>query len=235
MRPRVLSVSIAKAGWLGPASVVLDRNEREAAGRFLFAEDRDAYIAAHTLLRLELGRLLQRPPESLAFQASATGKPFIANADSRLRFNLSHTRGCVAIAVSWAREVGVDVEARSRLKDTVPEDVAASFFSPHEKRWLAEPEGDRSTRFLRIWTRKEAIAKAAGEGLALPMQAFDTAPEMEGVVRCCLPDGRHYVLHSRSLPGFELSLAVGGTDDDERLQDSDPEWIVDPTPDALAA
>ncbi len=96
-----------------------------------------------------------------------TGKPYLA--DATLHFSLSHTEGCVAVAIDTA-PVGVDVQK----------------IAPHRegfaKRWLSEQEehtvaasDDADAALCRIWSAKEAAAKQSGTGLGSTPQTVDTA------------------------------------------------------------
>ncbi|MGH9333944.1 MAG: 4'-phosphopantetheinyl transferase family protein, partial [Vicinamibacteria bacterium] len=88
-----------------------------------------------------------------------------------LRFNLSHTSGLIVCLVARGRQVGVDVEDRSRGGELL--DVADRFFSPFEVQALrALPEEDQIDRFFFYWTLKESYIKARGLGLAIPLSQF---------------------------------------------------------------
>ena len=84
---------------------------------------------------------------------------------SPLRFNLSHTRGLVACAVTRGQEVGVDVEDITSLAE--PRVLAAQYCSTEEQDWLntTTDEYEYAARLIELWTLKEACAKAIGDGL----------------------------------------------------------------------
>ncbi len=148
---------------------VLDDSERARAGRFHFERDRQAYIAAHALTRATLSQCYDRPPEAWRFSTGTHGKPEID--DGVLRFNLSHTRGFVVVAVTHDSDVGVDVE-RLDPKRLGPE-VTDRFFAPAETAYLRSlPEGAWSEAAYAFWTLKEAYIKATGLGLSCPLDAF---------------------------------------------------------------
>jgi 4'-phosphopantetheinyl transferase len=111
-------------------------------------------------------------PASWRFRAERRGRPEIdAPGGVDLRFNLSHTDGLAACGVVRELDLGVDVEAGSRVRRHL--EVADRFFSRREARALrALPEEDRVGRFLDTWTLKEAYIKARGQGLALPLDGF---------------------------------------------------------------
>jgi 4'-phosphopantetheinyl transferase len=154
---------------------VLANEERQQTERFVFDEDRNAYRAAHALLRMALSAFEPAvPPRQWAFESTPYGRPEIASGRDlpRLRFNISHTRGLVACVVTRAIDCGIDVEAIDRfggLGHLVP-----SILSPAEQaRWMASPEPDRPLLLSRFWTMKEAYAKALGLGMSLPFPEID--------------------------------------------------------------
>lgn len=152
---------------------VLDEEERARADRFRFAADREIYIAAHALTRALLAAVGGLPAPAWRFVAGATGKPEIdpALGRSRLRFNLSHTRGLVACAAGLDDDLGVDVDASDRVKDEL--ELAEHFFAADEVSLLREiAKEQRRNAFFRIWTLKEAYIKATGLGLACPLDSF---------------------------------------------------------------
>jgi 4'-phosphopantetheinyl transferase len=176
----VIDVRHAQVDGVTPGLLaLLSEEERAKADRFMFPHDRDCYVAAHALLRATLSDFFARPPLDWAFVTNAWGKPRVeaSDASARLCFNLSHTRGHVAVAVALDREVGVDVErvAPSRAD----EEVARQLFAPAEfADFQEEPGAGRAAAFFDVWTLKEAYIKAVGLGVALPLKdfAFTRAP-----------------------------------------------------------
>lgn len=145
--------------------------ERERATRYVFERDERRFTAARGILRALLGRYLKTPPHAIRFRYSAQGKPALASGGD-LHFNVAHSHDMALYALARDRLVGVDVERHRRLDDA--EGIARRFFSPREvKVFLAAAPQDRMALFFQIWTRKEAIVKALGEGLSHPLDAFD--------------------------------------------------------------
>ena len=146
-------------------SRMLSEREAERGDRCRFENDRRRFIVAHGALRLILAGYLDAPPDELRLQRGRHGKPRLA-ASSDLRFNLSHCGELALVAVSRHAEVGVDVD---RLRPGMPvEAFAERFFPASDARFVAAAAGptERAERFLRLWTRKEAVVKAAGARLA---------------------------------------------------------------------
>jgi len=151
----------------------LDDEERMQAAKFLFAEDRATYIAAHVLKRVTLSSVYPLAAADWRFERSAHGKPFIphSHAASSLSFNLAHTRGFVAVALAHDIMVGIDVERIQIGK--LDQDLADRLFASTEAdatRGLPQPA--QVEALYTYWTLKEAFIKAVGLGLSLPLDAF---------------------------------------------------------------
>jgi phosphopantetheinyl transferase len=107
------------------------------------------------------------------------GKPRLAGAGSGqppLYFNASSTGAAAAVAVSRRAEVGVDVTA---IGDPSLADAVETVASAPERSDLRERRGvDLRERMARLWTRKEAVAKAAGTGLVDDLRSLDVSEEV---------------------------------------------------------
>jgi phosphopantetheinyl transferase (holo-ACP synthase) len=92
-----------------------------------------------------------------------SGKPFVAGQHAGITpaVSMSHSGGWVACAVTFAGDVGIDIE-RMRC-DRNLSGIAARAFGPLER---AEVAAEGCRRFYAIWTLREAMAKAIGTGLA---------------------------------------------------------------------
>jgi len=167
-----------------PESVLyglLSEDERIRASRFAFEEDRRRYVHAHGLLRILLGRYLDRPSASIQFMIGRKGKPCLRPENGRMRFNLSHARALALYAFARDREVGIDVEWRDR--ELSWHDVAAYTCSKREQAILSSLVGPAQVdTFYSWWTLKEAYAKAIGAGLTLPLNRIDVAGRCESSV-----------------------------------------------------
>lgn len=159
---------------LGEYEALMTPDERKRHGSLRFEADRRLFLATRVLVRTALSRYAAARPDEWRFAAGPHGKPRIAHPDvtPSLHFNLAHTRGLVACAVSVAHEsIGVDAERIDRATD--PLALAGRFFSPPEVRALnALPAAGQSRLFFSYWTLKESYIKALGLGLALPLDKF---------------------------------------------------------------
>jgi 4'-phosphopantetheinyl transferase len=154
----------------------LSEAESARAKRYLFARDRTHYVLAHAWLRRILADFTGLAPEALAIVQDGQDKPTLQASMPMRRpafFNLSHTEGLVAIAVSPDCEVGVDVEPIRPWPEVAS--FAHSVLHPHESGVLQRlPAADQGRYFFGVWCAKEAYTKATGQGLAHPFASFAT-------------------------------------------------------------
>lgn len=189
----------------GAPGKILDTEEQERAARFLRAEDRERYTAAHIGLRQLLAGYLDLDPAGVPFTREACpgcggphGRPAVPG--TPLHFNLSHAGDLVLFAFAGT-PVGADVE---RLQPTSVVAQVAESLHPEERAELqALPEADRPAAFARCWTRKEAYLKGIGTGLsqdpAIAYVGTGTEPVPVGAwtmadipVREAIPGGHDY-------------------------------------------
>lgn len=164
-----MTVPEATAPWFQIASGILSPAERARAAKFLFAEDRTAYVAAHALLRIELAAELGGPAGSIKIDSNALGKPYLVGiVDAAPYFSLTHTRRHVGCAIA-TRPVGIDIEEPDRRVDW---SILSRFHPTERDQILDAPEDERCSVFFRLWTVKEAILKVMGTGLSTPLGAF---------------------------------------------------------------
>jgi 4'-phosphopantetheinyl transferase len=142
--------------------------------------DRTLFLLSRALMRTVLASYLSCATDEVCFAANDFGKPILhpkcppvayAPGSPGLHFNLTHSRGAVALAVSSGREVGIDVEERHRQVEYLA--LAERFFAATEARHLRTLREDQlAEAFFAIWTLKEAFVKGIGRGLSFPLDAF---------------------------------------------------------------
>ena len=141
------------AAALPPLALLLSADEQARAARFRLERDRRRFVVARATLRRLLAARLSTRPESVQLAYGPHGKPALA--ESGLRFNLSHSGELALYVFSRRREVGIDVEAVREVPEA--ERIAPQWFSQADYRRFG---------FLGCWTRREAVAKALGQGVA---------------------------------------------------------------------
>lgn len=170
---------------------LLTEEQRGKEFRFYFADDQRRYLVTRAMVRSVLSRYAAVQPADWTFAANQYGRPFATNSPAHecgLRFNVSHTRGLIALAVTSQRDLGIDVE-RLSTRD-VSMDIAARFFAPPEVAELATvPPEQQQERFFEYWTFKESYIKARGMGLSIPLHQFSFHyPHARGVRLAIQPE-----------------------------------------------
>jgi 4'-phosphopantetheinyl transferase len=147
---------------------LLSPDEVLRAERFYFPLHRRRYIATRGFLRRILGFYLEIKPELIHFLYSSHHKPYLANID--LEFNVSHSHDMALLAFTKKHSIGVDIE---KINNHFNPAVAKRFFSEPEYTHLMNRESSaQAALFYAIWSRKEAVVKAIGEGLHFPLKSF---------------------------------------------------------------
>lgn len=151
---------------------LLSAEERARAAQFRLEQDRCRSIVGRGALRLLLAGYTGIPPDALELGVTRQGKPFLSHvAPSTIRFNLSHSGDIVLCAFCRESDIGVDVELEHT--HTNCQKIAERFFSTEEKDWFhALPESRRVRAFYETWVCKEAVVKALGGGLSVPLDSF---------------------------------------------------------------
>lgn len=199
---------------------VLDGAERELAQALSTAALRRRFVIRRAARRHILAGYLRLAPELIRFTHAPNGKPQ-PDPSGLLQLNCSHREELGVVAVRAGAPVGVDVEAVHRRAGPGSDELdplAAVMLSAAElAEFRALPAARRRTALLTTWTRKEAVVKALGVGLSLPLDSFDvpvnpaTAPRLlarRGAAR----DGKQWSMAGLSLPpGYVGTVMVQGS------------------------
>jgi 4'-phosphopantetheinyl transferase len=184
---------------------LLDDAEHDRLPRFRIAADRARYLAAHALTRIVLAAAVGGAPAGLRFDRTCRcgaqhGKPTLPGGPG---FSLTHAGDLVGVAVH-AGPVGLDVERARPLSDLAA--MAEHVRSPGET--VAD-----DTAFFALWTRKEALLKATGDGLSTPMAAITLGPTgVAGWTGPGAPAGPVWLRDLHPAPGYRAAVAGLGPD-----------------------
>lgn len=187
---------------------MLDAQEQNRLRRLRRHQDQRRYVVAHAGLRRLLADRLNVSPLALSFMRGEYGKPELADVHLHgVHFNLSHANELVAVAVADS-PVGVDIEHRDALIDPGTADLV---FTDEEKR-RCRSNADR----LRIWTAKEAVIKACGLGMSLPLRRFSVAAPSNTFqpITCHAPIAglqAQMVANFDALPGYYGAVSIQGS------------------------
>ena len=189
-----------EADWLSDLSPA----RQEQIGRWPVRRDRHRSLIASRLLLAGLRRL-GHPRSVLATLRHPQGaRPTL---DLPVDFSLSHCDGRIAAAVCTGGPVGIDVEKVAALQAS----DFPLYLNAAERAWA----GSCALRFCSVWTRKEAVVKAAGSAGFASLPEVDTSPADDratfaGRVWRTVPlnVGAGHVAHVASADRDDLALAV---------------------------
>jgi len=134
------------------------------------ARQRD-FLLARAVLRALLAHLTGAGDWHICPDTKGKPQALTATGIAGPHISLSHTHGLVACAVSDEGPVGIDIEYWRERDFTALADYA---FGPREREEVAH---NGISAFYRIWTLREAIAKAIGEGLIATIDGLDSVAD----------------------------------------------------------
>lgn len=167
----------------------LSQQDQYRAASFRSERRWQQFVAGRHLLTYAIKRRLG---DSLPIVTTASGAPELPGAE--LRCSIAHSERAVAVAIGRGAALGVDLEWRRLRRFHV---LAQHYFHPREAEELASlPDHQQTDAFYSLWTRKEAVAKAAGTGMTLAtLVAADPPPDM--------------ALYTQLVDDFVVSVACG--------------------------
>ncbi len=152
---------------LDSLKTMLNKGEQDRALKFSSEKGRRQYSAGRVFVRSVLAQHTRIDPGQLLFSYSKTGKPFLLSCrnEQGLTYNLSHSKDMLLLAVTFRREIGLDLEYIRPV--SYIEKIARCYFSEEEQReLLSTPLEKRDSLFMKTWTRKEAYLKMRGSSIA---------------------------------------------------------------------
>lgn len=164
-------------------TLALSAEEQSVEHGLSSVQAKSQYRLAHSLLRLLIGLHLDVDPRRIQYSNNEYGKPEVVGHD--IHFSLSYTRNCFVLALSRARDIGVDVEWLNPHFDYTS--IAQRFFTMEEQSMMdALLEPQRRTLFFELHTLKEAYVKALGKGLSYGIEnvGFAPWPHQQSVFSC---------------------------------------------------
>lgn len=158
---------VSDADW-----AVLDEAERHHVERMRVPAQRVRSAATRAALRRLVARRTGSDPAAVPISRGQYGQPTA----SGLYLSAAHSGRVGIVALCEHVPVGVDVECVDQHTHE-PASHMLDRLAPNERRLLDELDGEeRRLTFLRIWTAKEAVLKAIGCGLTVPLDAVAVDP-----------------------------------------------------------
>lgn len=170
-----------------PECPALTAPERARMGQLRMPADQRLYAAGRTLARSTIAPILETRPAELVFTQACHlcghpthGKPRLPG--TPIDFSISHAADRVLVGICTYGHIGVDLERTHRNIDAIAPRILHS----------TEPVVFGND-LLRTWVRKEAILKAHGTGLAIPMTSLNLNDLDPDIVLADLPIHPQYI------------------------------------------
>jgi 4'-phosphopantetheinyl transferase len=148
--------------------------DHRLAGRHRHPQARRQRLMVRVLLRAILTRCYPVPAGPWRILRDSDGAPRLAADDPTAplpSISLSHSGSMVACAISSFTRLGIDIELIRPDRQVTA--LASAAFGPTERGMVAAGGVDA---FYRIWTLREALAKASGAGFGLLIDRTDMVP-----------------------------------------------------------
>lgn len=162
----------------------ITEKRREKIESFKFEKDKLASLGAGYLMYQYLG--IESDDDLLV---GPYGKLYLKS--KSYFFNISHSGDYVVLAVA-DEELGVDIE-EIEIAEAI-KSVPSKAFTSDEKNWLAKQHSDEA--FSILWTKKEAVLKADGQG-------FYRDPQSISVL-----DTKEFFIEYEKIENYILSCAM---------------------------
>lgn len=182
---------------VGPSPSIIDAHERRReAGR------RRTALGKALVLQL-IREFYEETTPSLT--ADPKGKPSVRLISGKTppAVSIAHTADIVAAAACGWGVVGIDLERHDNRRDVGK--LAAFAFGPAEQAMVRRGGSDA---FYRLWTLREAMGKATGEGLSLATDGTDRIAEEPFEGAWLSGDGAWRLAHRLIWPKVSLALAI---------------------------
>ena len=141
----------------------------------------DAQLSLLGKVLLEHGLKVYYDIKDAEIELLANKKPVLKGLD--IHFNISHSKDLVVCAIADV-PVGIDVEFLEQsvnYLDFKPQMTPDEFHRIHHS-------DSKIKSFFTYWTSKEAVLKAHGDGLIIPLESFEITEN-----ECCIENEKFYI------------------------------------------
>lgn len=157
---------------------LLDPLERGRYDAYRREDDRLRFLTGRVLAKSVVAGLLAQRPTTISFDATCPdcgkphGRPTLPGGRPQLSITHSGDRVGLALCDSAGDGAGVGIDVESASRSSI-DDLIRYALNDDERQMLEElPDRARHEAFFVYWSRKEALMKASGLGLKLPLRAM---------------------------------------------------------------
>ncbi|MGH1386745.1 4'-phosphopantetheinyl transferase family protein [Kordia sp.] len=150
---------------------VLPQSYREKILRFRNWKDAQLSLLGRLLLEHGIKTKFPQYADMLEIAYTQFRKPYFKDHD--LKFNISHSKDMAICVLSDGADMGVDIEEIAPVNINDFKD----YMTPYEWQEVVN-SSKKEDAFYKYWTKKEAVIKADGRGLSIPLKSFEIKEEM---------------------------------------------------------
>jgi len=155
---------------------ILSEAEKTRATAFRSCAARRLFVAGRVLCRSVIANLLGCAPQAISLSITPSGRPYLRDYPD-IDFNLSHTGGCIALAICRGGRVGIDIERLDAFSAKEACEIMPMILSERELDRVCQlDERHRHDVFLACWVQKEAALKCFGQGFLTDPQSVMLSP-----------------------------------------------------------
>jgi 4'-phosphopantetheinyl transferase len=163
-------------------SLCLNKHDSEYVHSFKFKKDCKIRLLSQLLIRYSIEILTNRDWADICIDRTSNGKPFYANKENKIDFNISHSSDYVAIcaikSVDANYQIGLDL---MKIDDDDPKQYEQSkrimrkVFTQKEREFVESKLSikEKVEAFYRLWTLKESYLKAIGTGIRVELSSVE--------------------------------------------------------------
>jgi 4'-phosphopantetheinyl transferase len=129
-------------------------------------QDAQLSLLGRILLLKGINEIYNHDYQNKEIHYTKYNKPYFK--DDFIQFNISHSGSIVVCAISEKSEIGIDIEM---ISDIEINDFKSQLTENEMNKILLS--NNKSDAFFEYWTQKEAVIKAHGHGLTIPLKSFE--------------------------------------------------------------
>ncbi|MES2426040.1 MAG: 4'-phosphopantetheinyl transferase superfamily protein [Bacteroidota bacterium] len=174
-------------------SNLLSPDEIAKADCFKQDADKRRFISGRYFIRYIISKRFHQVPADIVLKYTKFNKPFLPG----IEFNITHSGNYLLVAIS-NNPIGIDIEF---IDDTFDYKVMLhDIFNANEIAYVKNNQAN-TLNFYTLWTRKEALLKATGEGLIDDLKKVNC---LDNVVE---RQQSRYILTSFTIDNYMAGLA----------------------------
>lgn len=213
-RVSVVHVDLSKrVNCVEKAFLWLDDSERERSQRFISMDVRRRFVLCRAALRENLCSIQGCSNNDLSFSFERLEKPvaYVGGVPMAGDFSVSHSFDNGLLAFSEKGKIGADIEDR-KLRHDIDGPIRDVFSLAEQQALDSAPHNAKVDMFFRLWTFKEAIIKATGEGFRAKTTSFSVPHNLihgddEGELVYPLGSNRRWLLVNLEEDDFAAAIA----------------------------